>query len=492
MHGITLTSAPADWEIFQQEKGSAVIHLEGSYQVHPAAIQAGVKSAVPVVRVVEEEDNRILIPWTPASGVTEGEGFSGTFETDIRVPAGGLYRIDTSLETQSTVPGLTWLYRGDCVLHVGVGNVFVIAGQSNSAGYSRDFCPDPPSLDVHLYRNRGRWDLAAHPMNESTFAGSPANEEMGIPGPSPYLSFGKCYGKLTGMPVGLVQTALGGSPMSRWKPGEGDLYRNMTKRFRQTGGKYAGILWYQGCSDTEPGAAEQYYAHFKEYVEAVRKELGYDIPVFTMQLNRQINGIHDACWGKVREAQRRAAEEIPHVHVISTTNLNLSDGIHNSAQANVVLGEKLANQCFGVLGGGAEFEAPALASWELVTETERERLGLAREGSWLKLTFAHVKNCFLLYSDLGKDSGYTLEDGRGEVEILKVRANREDKNKVYLHMARKPEGEALLSFAWQADPVRLPMVDEVTYLPPLSFYRLHLGQRRSNLDAGEGERGQNF
>ena len=173
--------------------------------------------------------------------------------------------------------------------------------------------------------------------------------------------------------------------MSRWKPGEGDLYRNMTKRFRQTGGKYAGILWYQGCSDTEPEAAEQYYANFKEYVEAVRKELGYDIPVFTMQLNRQINGIHDACWGKVREAQRRAAEEIPHVHVISTTNLNLSDGIHNSAQANVVLGEKLANQCFGVLGGGAEFEAPALASAELVTETERERLELAREGSWLKM-----------------------------------------------------------------------------------------------------------
>ena len=110
-----------------------------------------------------------------------------------------------------------------------------------------------------------------------------------------------------------------------------------------------------------------------------------------------------------------------------------------------------------------------------IREEERKALGLAEEGHWLKLVFAHVKNCFLLYSDLGKDSGFTLEDGQGEVEIRKVRANRQDKNAMYLHVSRKPEEDARLSFAWQADPVRLPMVDEVTYLPPLSFYRRPLG-----------------
>ena len=50
-------------------------------------------------------------------------------------------------------------------------------------------------MDVHLYRNRSKWDIASHPMNESTFAGSLANEEMGVPGVSPYLAFGKTYGK---------------------------------------------------------------------------------------------------------------------------------------------------------------------------------------------------------------------------------------------------------------------------------------------------------
>ncbi len=79
------------------------------------------------------------------------------------------------------------------------------------------------------------------------------------------------------------------------------------------------------------------------------------------------------------------------MYVLSTTNLNLSDGIHNSAQANVVLGEKLASQCYHVLDGGAEYAAPALEVVEAVTGKERKALGLAEEGFWLKLTFT----CFI-------------------------------------------------------------------------------------------------
>lgn len=53
---------------------------------------------------------------------------------------------------------------------------------------------------------------------------------------------------------------------------------------------------------------------------AVRKELGYQVPFFTMQLNRQINGMNDDCWGMVRDAQARAAREIPGVSVLTTSN----------------------------------------------------------------------------------------------------------------------------------------------------------------------------
>lgn len=474
MHGITLKSAPADWEILQQKDGRARVYLAGDFRVHPAAIAVGVELVTPVVRVMREDDNMTVIPWTRADHFTYNENFEGSFETEIEIPAGGPYRIDTSLETKSTTPDLIWLYRGDCVIHLGVGNLFIIAGQSNSSGYSRDFCVDPLSMDVHLYRNRSKWDLASHPMNESTFAGSLANEEMGVPGVSPYLSFGRLYAKMTGMPVGLIQTSLGGSAMARWNPEDGDLYLNMMDKVHETGGKYSGILWYQGCSDTYPEVAADYLKNFRNYVEAVRKELGYEIPVFTMQLNRQINGIHDECWGMVREAQRRAAKEIPGVYMLTTSNLSLCDGIHNTAQANVALGEKLAKQCAEILNGQEEYQPPELVKVEKTDKEMQKDRQLAGSGIWLKLTFEHVKCSFLVYSALGKDSGFTLTDSKGEIEILHIRGNRDNRNHLYLELAREVEGEAELSFAWQADPVKQPPIDEVTYMPIVSFYKMPL------------------
>ena len=176
----------------------------------------------------------------------------------------------------------------------------------------------------------------------------------------------------------------------------------------------------------------------------------------------------------VREAQRRAALSIPAVSVLPTTNLSQSDSVHNSAQANVALGIRLARQCACVLNGAEEFEAPDFDGAVIAEQEEKERLGL--QGTWLRITFAHVKNCFMLYSANGRDSGFTLEDSAGPVEIKSIRANREDKNRVYLELDREPGEAAMLSFAWEADPVKLPMVDEVTYMPPLSFYRISLEQ----------------
>ena len=459
MHGIALCSGPSDWEILQQKNGSAEVTLKGSYNVHPAALKVGVESVRPMYRIMREDDNSCVCPWTEMAHTTRSD-FTGTFQHTFSVEAGGPYRIETTLETKSTVPNLTWLYRGDCVLHFGVGNVFLIAGQSNAAGYSRDYAPDPPSMDVHLYRNRGRWDLACHPMNESTGAGSPANEEMGVPGVSPYLSFGKLFARTSGCPVGLVQAALGGSPISRWSPKDGDLYRNMLQKIRETHGQYAGILWYQGCADCNPKDAPLYYSRFAEMVTALRKELNCQIPFFTFQLNRMVGAAEDDCWGMVREAQRKAALEIPGVFVLPTTNCPLSDSIHNSAAANLLLGEKLAKQCAHVLLGQPDFEAPDLKLAELT------------DPKTLRLTFSHMALGWIIPSCKGSDTGFTLEDEESEIGIDSIRYARQNKNSMDLKLNRKPGKRPVLSFGWQANPVPFPPVDEVTFLPPLSFYRI--------------------
>lgn len=466
MHGITLTKSPSDWEILQQIHGAAEAVLEGTFQVHPAAIEVGVQKVRPLVRVLREDDNSCVLPWTEMHHTVQ-ENFSGSFSHTLSIPQGGLYRLETTLETQSTVPELTWLYRGDCVLHLGVGNLFIIAGQSNSSGYSRDSAMDPPVPGVHLFRNKSRWDLACHPMNESTDAGSLANEEMGIPGVSPYLSFGKRFMDLSHCPVGLIQTSLGGSPLHRWLPPSGDLYKNLLNKISLTGRKYAGILWYQGCSDTTPEDAPVYEDRFRQFVEELRSALGYEVPFFTFQLNRQVGGLHDECWGVVREAQRRAALSLPSVYVLPTTNCPLSDGIHNNAHGNVMLGEKLAKLCGHVLCGTAPYAAPTLKSIELTEET------------CLKLTFENTALGFMVYSQEGCQSGFTLSDGLGPVAIKRLRHTRQDGPCITLILERPLKKDAVLSFCWQADPVNRPPVDEITYLPPLSFYRVPVFEKNA-------------
>ena len=474
MYGIALRERPDDWSVLQQRDGMAKAHLSGSFSVHPAALQVGVEQVTPCYRVMREEDNLPVIPWTPMTAVQLADSvhFCGSFETEIALPVGGPFRIETTLLTKSTQQSLTWLYRGDVSLHLLVGDVFVIAGQSNSAGHAWDTCPDPPHLCVHVFRNRCRWDLATHPLNDSTDAGNPPNEEMGIPGISPYLSFGKKYYALTRHPVGLIQTALGGSAIAQWNPETGPLYQNMLERIRLTGQKPAGVLWYQGCNDTDNGETEQYLSDFQAMVLHLRRDLGYPIPIFTMQLNRQIGGGSDLGWAKIREAQRRAAAAIPDVHILTTTNLPLSDSLHNSAAANLVLGEKLAMQAARYLAGAQvpdfippEFESAALLSGEALAE---RRL----EGIWLMLRFRHVSSWFVLYSQRGEESGFTLEDAEGEIPILTIRADVQDRNHVFLRLQRKPQKNSVLSFCWQADPVRFPLVDAVTYLPPVSFYQV--------------------
>mgnify|MGYP002230040641 CR=1 FL=1 len=70
------------------------------------------------------------------------------------------------------------------------------------------------------------------------------------------------------MPVGLIQTAQGGSSIERWNPKDGDLYGNMMNKIRETKGRYAGSPVVSGCEDTRPEQAEAYGEHFWELAEA--------------------------------------------------------------------------------------------------------------------------------------------------------------------------------------------------------------------------------
>ena len=456
MHGLLMETGPVDWQVLQQENGAATVKLAGSWNAPQAALEIGVASVRPVIRVVEEASNYQIIPWVEVqSRVTDAESWRGVWETELCIPAGGPYRIEGGLDTRS-VTGLRWMFRGDACRHVGVGDLFVMAGQSNSSGFAKDMAYDPPQIGVALFRNCGRWDVAAHPVNEATGAGDVANLEMGNPGVSPYLSFGKHYSRFSGWPVGLIATAQGGQPISRWDTRAGGaLFPRMLEQIRAAGGKVAGILWYQGCSDTQPEQAARYPEVFRHVVEETRRSLGYQVPFFTFQINRSLEAHGGNGWALVREAQRRAAREIPGVTVLSTLHCGLSDSIHNDASSNVLLGEKLARHCAGVLRGGRPFFAPDVESARLC-------------GQELTLAFSNVEDELELSRVPAAQCGFLVEEAGVPVKIT---AWRTEGNRIILTLERPPQKECAVSYAWESNPVPQPVMDLVTYLPLLSFYR---------------------
>lgn len=467
MFGVWMEEGPSDWQIIQQKNGFAGLTLSGGFTVPKAGLDIGIPRAIPRIRVMNEQDHYAVIPWTDCEFEYTKDQYAGCWRAQLQLPAGGLYRVETGLFTTWENPQFPFKeFRGDMRLHLGVGDLFIIAGQSNAAGCARDSAFDAPDLRVHLYRNRRKWDLACHPMNESTDAADgEANTENGNSGTSPYLSFAKRYSDAAGYPVGLIMTAAGGSPMKRWDPDQkADLYRAMLSKIGECGGEAAAVLWYQGCSDTDTmEQALHYEKSFIRMVQELRKAMGTVIPVFTFQLNRYADGKLDPAWGIVRDVQRRMAKQLPAVKVLPTVQCGMSDGIHNSAGANVHLGEILARQCAAVLLGRGEFEAPDLTGVVRLTENS------------CRLEFDHVQGQFVLAGEGALPYGFSAEDEQGSIMITGLYAREKA---LVVELERTPGEQGTLSFCAQADPHRWLPKDGVTYMPPLAFHQVEIGSER--------------
>ena len=461
--GVSIKSGLSDWQIVQQHDGKADLMLKGEWSWPSALREPSV-----VARVVDEETGMPVLPWTKL--MTADGRFEGTLP---RVPAGGLYRIETSLLNADLEDDFQWAGRGDMRHHVGVGDVYLIAGHSNAAGYAKDFSADPPELGVHLFRASGQWTLATHPLNDGTNSVFHENLELVNAGHSPFLIFAKRVKKAAGYPVGLVPGALGGSALSSWNPDEaGTLYRNALAMILAQGpGGIRGILWYQGCADATPSLCGSYFDRFTNVVHAFRRDLDQpELPFFTVQLNRWISrGLlpeNDRAWGQLREAQRQAARRIPHVYIIPANDGRLSDFIHNSAAANLALGERLARQVARHFHGG---KLPCFAP----------EIALARKQgeNQLELSFSNVVGRLYLFEGDARFGGaqvsqrynpFTVEDVEGVNPVTEWGSSAPDH--IVLTTARAIADHAKVHGAFEANPAEYLPIDSVSQLPMLSFY----------------------
>lgn len=450
-YGVVIEQGPQDWQILQQDHGSADITLSGVFS-RPDSI--GADEPVRVYgRVVREDSGIPLTDWIEAE--TEENRFAILLK---QIPAGGLYRIETCMPREGNGWNFDWAVRGDIRHHIGIGDVFVIAGQSNAKGFGREPAYDPPHLGVHIQRQSGRWDLATQPLGDSTdILWAPA-EDRSVTGYSPYLSFARGLADSLGYPIGLIQTSKGGSPLEQWNPTDGPLFEGMLRFIQSNGGKVKAILWYQGCSDANESCSGDYLERFRCMVDGLREKLGYEVPFLTCQLNRCLDSTEDVCWSRVRQAQLEAALTIRKVFVVSTVDLRLAaDGIHNDSSSVIMLGERLARAAMAWIYGKGVFVQPYPVSAERV------------DASHLRLHFAGIYGEKAELKQLSKrPENLPVAVFAGEEKIRITGFEMEDGCDILLETEQAVPDKAMVSVLWGANPKGILLYERYSFTPCLA------------------------
>lgn len=247
-----------------------------------------------------------------------------------------------------------------------VGDVWILAGQSNMQGIGRmvDIKPNSNQAIRALYMPN-EWGMANHPLHEigkshykvhtETFRKELTN--VNIRGAGPGISFAEKMYEVTHVPQGLLACAHGGRNLYKdWDPdklseGEYSLYGATYERYLDTGSNVAGVFWYQGCSDANLSYSAAYTDNMIKLVKAFRTDFQEELPFIQVQIGcctwprdrvREMMG----CWSDIREQQRTLHEKIEDFDTVHTTALRLSDSIHLSSKSHEILGRDAAEAMF--------------------------------------------------------------------------------------------------------------------------------------------------
>ncbi|MEI6519505.1 MAG: sialate O-acetylesterase [bacterium] len=217
--------------------------------------------------------------------------------------------------------------------------IWVLAGQSNMAGCGALTGAPAPDERVMCLTGEG-WVQAAEPLHGT--------------GVGPGLAFGVALAEATGDQIGLIPCAMGGTSLAQWSDRDpGTLYDRLLSNSHLAGSVLAGVLWYQGESDSRSrDSAASYGIRLEHWIAGLRADLQCpDLPVLLVQLGRYALPVseEEACgWNIVRETLRVLPTRIPHTAVTSAVDLGLADIIHLDTPSLVRVGQRLARLACGL------------------------------------------------------------------------------------------------------------------------------------------------
>ncbi|MCI5779225.1 MAG: sialate O-acetylesterase [Lentisphaeria bacterium] len=264
-----------------------------------------------------------------------------------------------------------------------VGDVWMLAGQSNMQGYGNLYGAPEPVRQVRAFYMDDHWDVAREIMHDMRRAEAEVhwvingghhafdNAPEPVKGVGPGIFFAREMWKRTRVPQGLIASAHGGTAMTQWDPalrdqGENSLYGAMYRRFLRNGGKLAGVLWYQGCNDACAERVDEYERRTIELFQAMRRDFrDRKLPIAAVQLGRTMVEYapeQEAWWSRIREIQRRLPEHLPHLAVVPAIDLENDDHIHLSGEGQRQLGVRLAGAMAHLRGDREALPPIALGS----------------------------------------------------------------------------------------------------------------------------------
>lgn len=421
----------------------------GTFSLNGSATAAGTVQAR-VMSAAREE-----MPWQDI-----GAAANGAWQGSIQgVPAGGPYRVELCVRDAS---GAT--VESAAVYDVLVGDLWVLAGQSNMQGVGNQTKMQEPNPLVHTFSMSHEWRLAKEPLHildespDPVHSGQKSPEERqnairawrdGSKGAGLGLPFAAEMVRRTGRPIGLIASAHGGTSMTQWDPaardqGGASLYGSMYKQVLAAGGKVRGVLWYQGESDANTNDAPVFRDRFKTLIAAMRQDFGNpDLPFFYVQIGRFVIDSPDPMpWHQIQTEQLAAETEIPHTGMVASIDLSLDDAIHAGTAGLKTLGFRLANLAERELFGGRTLPGPRL---EKITQESTPY------GGQVRVTFSGVNGRLLA---AGRVSGFSIGSGPEGAPVACIynqEVSAEDPNTIILWVSKLPD-QAHLWYGRGMDP----------------------------------------
>ena len=299
--GLSIDS-PREFQVFQrQSKASGTILVAGLALAGDRA-EARVSGAPSAGRLPGD--------WTPLTIDAQSHRFRG----ELRVASGGWY----TLEVRLTKAGR--IVARDAIAHVGVGEVFVVAGQSNATNYGEVRQQTRTGMVAAL--GAAGWQLANDPQ--------PGVQDRSMKG-SFIPAFGDAMYERHRVPIGVVAVGHGSTSVRQWLPkGErftvpptmgkfvhavapnvwecdGTLFDGMLAAIQRfSPGGFRALLWHQGESDAHQKPehdipAEEYKRLLELVIRRSRGQAGWDFPWFVAQASYHNPG--DPSCPPIREAQ---------------------------------------------------------------------------------------------------------------------------------------------------------------------------------------------